>query len=415
MKATYLFLILLFSYTHLSGQYKIEQAIYRYPGKIDFKDKNGERLLFKGNDNTLYVYSKYTSNDSQSSFRVVKLNLDIDQAVDSFDLPPLSSQFYITDIIPGKNRTLFLSHNRLVYQDRDGQTGTVLREKVDFRSGILLNESLALLYELYNHHPKDGSSGLCLNLYDMKSNKIVRSKVFQFPGTFLGNLTINWVTNDDRFIYAFAGLSGRVFKFDLNLNFISEKDTKLFENETKLKNYFYEQKMDSLVATERRELAHKLSENDTALVKLNYTSTIYSKDFVVNTSNEVRSQYDFIEKVFKTNDNRDEVLLTVSRPGYGWEFRDVYIYNLKTNAISLKFSKWRTGKAKEIKIPEDYFPVYLSNDELIAPYFYKSRIYNKVDRNMRLYKSGLADSLNAMQYEDIIRNGYTFQLVEYTY
>ena len=413
MKNLFFFLILGIIAIPAFGQYKIDKSIYTYPGRIDFKVPPFDKVIFKGVGNIMYLYVKddIAPSDTLVTFKVKKLDLGSEKIVDSFSLPPIPRRFFITDIIPGKDFTVFVGFGKILFFPHNSSR-VLIDPDADFRFALRLNDSLVLLYSLYNYHPGDGQSGMHMSIFNLKSEKVEKSLVYKFPGVAMGHMTINWVTNDSKYIYAFAGLSGRVFKYDFNLAPISNSIVPIFPDSVRTSNYAFESRTDSIIASEWKDLKQKLLENDTAKEKVTYKSTVYSKDFMSNNSQDLRAHYTFIEKVFKLNES--EVLLTISRPGYFLLYRDVVLYNLKTNTITEKYQNWKTGRAKTISIPEDFYTADLINDQIAAPYFYNNKVYSVNYYDIGIFKPGPVDSLNELQHNEIMQNGYKWQLVKYS-
>ncbi|MEE1946419.1 hypothetical protein VRU48_14945 [Pedobacter sp. KR3-3] len=392
-----------------SAQYKLVKPIFYAPFKVDFKERFYDKIFIQGMDDYLYVYLKEggaQTGDTAIIFSMKKIDLRTDKIIDSLQFTPLSKNMFLKDIIPGSDYAIFVDYGQLFFTRRNN-VQSFSKKGADFNAGVKLNDSLVLLYTLYNHHPADGGTGLFLNIFNVKKLRFEETVVHEFPGVILGNLSTNLVSADEHFIYAFAGLSGRVFKYDFKLNKVSESTVRFLSDKEKSKNTNYETKIDSIIRHDRAELEHYANENKNS----EYVSEVYSKDFIAQKIAEIRSDFSFIEKVFKWKN--EEVILSVSRPGYEMDYRDLYRYNLKTNRTYLIYKKFQTGRKKNLKIPEDYFVVDIINDKIIAPYFYKKQIYAIAYNDEKLFKSGAIDSLDLRLFNDVISRGYQLRILKY--
>lgn len=415
MKATIQTLLLLLLTAAAYSQYRLEKVLYSYPGKIGLEVFPYDKILFKGYDNSIFLY--INSDKKPDRFTVQRVNLDNKKIIDSFALPPLPN-LHITDIIPGDKFTIILASDEILYFRNNKELVKVETAKdLNFKHGLRLNDSLFLLYQLYDHHPNDGGSGLYLNIFNVRSERIERSALYKFPGVGIGAMNINWVTGDEQYIYAIAGLSGRVFRYDYQLKPVSEQEIPVFPDSIRSKNIRYETAIDSIIAQERIDLKEAFAQakayNDTARSgkRATVSSYVYTKDFLRNTIEEVRGHHSFIEKIYKLNDN--EVLLTISRPGDSTKHRDVFLYNLKSNAVSERFSRWRCGQADKFDKVEDFFPVDLINDAIIAPYFYKNKVYSFSIHNVNIFRPGTAGEVEKIYHEQTLQQGYKWQLLQY--
>lgn len=410
-------IILVCCTTFSHGQYTMRQPVYTYPGKIPLGVSLPKKIMFKGVGGHVFLYIRNEDKPVDSvSFSVNKIDVRTRKIVNSFPLPKIPAGFDVTDIIPGDRSTIFLDDGKVLYY-RDNKEAVLISKKgAHYNRGLRLNDSLVLLYEIYDFHPNNGGSGLHMHLLNLRNFDIVKSVVYRFPGVAMGAMNINWLTNDHRFIYAFAGLSGRVFKYDFDLKQVSEKNIPIFSDTTYSKNRTFEYYNDSIIAAERltlkEALAYTRAYNDTAKDKIAVRSEVYSKDFTQRFIDKVRSDYCFIDKVFKLDDA--QVLLTVCRPGYARTFVDVYLYNLKTNTVREKYKRWRIKRAEILEKPEDYFPVYVTNDIVTAPYFYRGDVYYLNLYDITLFHPGPLEKMEELYHKQILENGYKWQLIKYS-
>src|SRR5690606_4176497 len=143
--------------------------------------------------------------------------------------------------------------------------------------------------------------GLHLHIYNTQTQSFLRSKTIKFPCVSCGSIATKWVTATEKNIYAFAGMSDRVFKYDLNLDLVAEYSIGIFDSLEVLRGRQYEKESDSVLYGEWTEMNDyiELRKKDTSDKNWGISSTVFSKDFTVNAIAEVRNNYTFFTKFIK--------------------------------------------------------------------------------------------------------------------
>jgi len=439
-QATYLlslcnFLLSILIYLPCVGtaQYVYEKPIFRYPYPIEKISPFDQRYI-KGVGKNLYIYVRQPI-VTPYSFQVYKVDLEKEALVDSFYLPKFEKCGFFTDIIAGNNSssTRFFNTGDYTYFIKDSAVTTESewvyfdQDRTAGSKVSAINDSLYLSYVFYDFHPKDGGTGLQLNIYNTSQRRITKSRTYRTPGIIAAPLVIEWAVATQDYLYSFAGLSFRGYKYDLNLNLVDSFSINgLVDAEELKQNLEYEKKTDKYIYHGHDTLLHTLLalEKDSTLKDNSADINIYknAKDNISLSIQSLRSSKTFIEKARKLNN--DLILLSVSRPGYQMEFRDVYWYQPSTNTIVKKAIKWRTGKKQQgneiIEKVEDYFPVDIITVPTFAPYFYHGAVYKVNIFNPETFK--LCKENNTICTKEIFdeqlfkqakTHGYQWQISKY--
>lgn len=413
-------LLIFFLSIHTKAQYKYEKSIYNYPYNISYTENPSNKMAIKGEGRFIYIYEKTPVKDSLS-IRVLKLDIEKEQLTDSFYLPKIPESFFMKDIIPGNDAEhTFIVGGMGVYSfsgnksEIDTGSYPYTKQYRGIKNIAKINDSLALIFENYCFHPTDGPCGLHLHIYNTYTQSFQRSKIIKFPCVSCGSISTVWATATKKNIYAFAGMSDRVFKYDLNLDLVTEYSIGIFDSLEVRKGKQYERESDSIMYGEWVEMKNyiELRKKDTSDKNWSLSSSVFSKDFVVDAIAKVRGNYTFFTKLIKFSPN--EALLMISRPGYEYDFVDVYWYNLEENKISRKIEKWSMKRWDSLERLEDYFALFLTSDPPWAPYFYKGKFYSISRYDPALFEKGTKEHLEEKLFKYTKENGYKWQISRYS-
>jgi len=402
------------------GQY------YSWTGKC-FKDstitiEEPHKYYYKGYEDHIRVYIRLSA-DSKCSLIIKDINLHTLTCEKTDSICDDTCNFFYHDFIPTTNYDIIIGNNRLYIHDRqtqknffvDNNRAASLNNTTQcyYNKGYLVNDSVACLYNIYSYHPFDGFPGLHLNLYNLHQKKFIKDTEYVFPGVALSPMINKWAYANDRNIFVVTPLTGILYKYNFELKLIDSIriPIKWLSYE---KNVAYQNHMDTLVYKDWDILHNVYMKygHDSGLKRPELiNSKVQTKDFISDVINNTRSNYEYIEKLVPYNDSI--IIITMSKPGYALNYRDLLFYNINTNSIITEKIKWSCSGQDTLTKFEDFFSIGISNSEPNTPYFYGKQIFSPTPYNPLLYKNGSADSLKRNIFHDELKNKYQWYLLEY--
>ncbi|MCJ8208087.1 hypothetical protein MUY27_00110 [Mucilaginibacter sp. RS28] len=413
MKFPTLILFALLSSTYMFGQYKWDGKMYLDKTIIGADERPHQKIGLKGFGDKMRLYIKQKTGDKKQII-IEELNLN------NFTVCKTDSIAFDWDEMPYTNyvaldqKDFLISFGRLqAYDRRNGKYASIDLDTINYNDGCKINDSLILLGSTSSYHPADGFAGLNMTSFNSKTMKVVKTRQYQFEGIGLAHMGVNWFTGAGGHIYAITPMSGIVYEFDANLELVGKKNAPIpWTNATE--NIKFEHKLDVLIYNEwhrLRNLYAKYGKDSIHKNRALATSEYYSKNYDAFVSDTVRKAFEYVEKMLPYNDSM--VVISFCRKGYAFKYRDVFLYNVRSNQITKQMPTWSITKKDTCNQFEDYFPIYISNDLNIAPYFKGDKIYYYTVYNPQLFTPGLKKELDKINAEDISKNNYQWHLLEY--
>lgn len=405
--------LLLFATTAFA-QYKLDKAIYFEV--LDPDTYMPGMMAFKGVKDTVYIIQKGQPVGDSISYRIKKLNLR-SRTITQVDSISLAPNFNLRDVFISGNHLLLVGNAKMIHYNFVSKKLIWHKwdKDKDYNHAVYRNDNTVVLYTIANYHPADGPIGAVFNVYNLYTATFESKKVIHFPGVGLSGLTINWAIFHSGKLRLFTPFSSKMYTFDQGLNIIDSITLPVFKEHI-VSNIGFENELDSLVYSEwnRIDGNYRKYPKDTIDSHPHLkTSFVYTKDFIADISKQVRKNFPFIEKVFYLDD--ETIGLSVSRPGYELEYRDFIFYNPNKNEIIQVYKKWRTGRADSVKSKEDFFVVDLINDETVAPYFHKGKIYSSSSYPVDLFETGSLKDVKEMYFNHVNEKGYKWQILEFEF
>lgn len=393
------------------GQYKYVNKLYvddfTYPknfppyGRVKFKGI-GEKVRM------------YTMLDSSTIIKEIQLNNLTVVRIDTVNED--ISQTNVTDIAVTPKYDVLVGLGRLnIYNRQTHQFNYIKYDTVEFRHAYAINDSVLLLYYIGNLHPMDGFSGAQFHLYNLNSKRIIKTRKYTAPGTSISHMTVNWFYTDRKKIYEISPFTGEMKCYNMNLELENKYQIPYAWKNIDL-NKKFQDSIDNYVNSEWTSMHERIVKLGKDSVRRNrqlISSPVYAKEFVVDVSKRVRSDFEFMEKIIPFNDS--VFIITVSQPGYEFDYRDLVFYNFKTNKCINKISKWRCSPADTVKSFEDFFVVDVINDSPVAPYFDNGKIYFPTIYNVNLFVAAPSDTLRKRLFLDSKKNSFHWKLLEYKF
>lgn len=364
------------------------------------KSENNVLTLKKNHKGGYFFYSYSLKNKTKSPSFPIQTTVSIN------DFELLNSQlFYCT------SSSLFFDFDLKTKKEHQ------LLQKVINRSFSKIeridNQTL-LLYDLYPYHPYDGKSQVYLYVFDIKKKKITDSSMVDFEGISLGNIVHQWLRVVNKNIYLVAPLSGQVKVYNSKLKQIDNYLLPILKKELKQNKSFVDYMDNNKKIADKELLDFRNEKGEKYVMQNKIQSSYYEKDALLKRMDTLRKKYHYIEKVFTYNDST--IILTIYRPEYLVEFRDVYFFNLNQKKITDSIIAWRCEPQKDgiIKHIENYFTVDLINSYLIEPFFYNGKVYAKSIYPIELFQNGTKKELDQKYFQFSLKKPVIWTLLEYT-
>ncbi|MEZ5017068.1 MAG: hypothetical protein R2800_08435 [Flavipsychrobacter sp.] len=407
MNKFFYLLIVLLGYSALAHadnkNYELREAT---PTNVKIsKDVDLFNVAYKYWQNWLYVFVK-EKKEKSAFINIYKINAKTGM-LDSRDTVKVSEEYFsIGDILIDDNYILLTSADEYVLvKDRKSTYSNFneLKEKqgaLNYKHAEKLNDSLVLLYRIYNFHPNDGNSGLHLTLFNVNTQKVEKTRLIDFPSIILSHMNKRWLTvSGDKILYV-TPLTGKLYAYDFNLNFVSVKELKLNKQDF-LRNDVLEKTYDSLHSAETYMLRNK--------IKLE--SPIYTKDFIGTVINDVRSKEMFIEKIFPIDNS--VIGISISNPKTSKHYRDVYVYDVKRDKLVSKNTDWLSWRQDKVSSHNDYYPISINSSPVYAPFFHKRNIYSCTLFYTKTITPSSSDEISMRILKDINENDYQVTILKY--
>ena len=399
------FILGFFSLQLLYAQYRIEKTL---PFTLDTISKdalfNGDNIkhYFTSSDSEIKIL-KFTESLKSNSAEIKVISLENNSLIlkHSFEFPEGITS--LSDFILIENKQLyFVAHKQLLLYDIgkgkfENTNDTLPVAFGSFSNLQKINDQFILLYDVYPYHPIDGLGSLQLYIYDYLNDKIVQAKTIPFEGVTFGNAVNKWIRVINEEIFVVSPFSGKVVSFDVKLNEKRNYYLKIEELNSEINNQFQNEKdsvriiNNNIILKEHEEMLAKYGENyfEKHQNKIKFLKNpYYSKEKVSERLSELQNQYFYLDKLFAFDDK--QMIVTMLRPGYKFEFKDLYFVNISNGDITDSIIAWRCEipKAGVIRKKEDYFPLNLNLNRMNEPFFYKKKMYAAFDYSFDLFKEG---------------------------
>ncbi|MBS1615322.1 MAG: hypothetical protein JST06_04300 [Bacteroidetes bacterium] len=232
------------------------------------------------------------------------------------------------------------------------------------------------------------------------------------PGIALANSDGAYVSDVGGKCYFIDPLTTDLYGIDteLNVTWIGTVDKSI----DKKKNIIYERKSDKLIYDDWDRMYADFISNfgsDLDSLKNAIHSNVYTKDFYVNTINNLKIHFDYVEKMYPFNDSC--LVVGIARANSGYKVRDVFMYNVFTKKIELHYKNWLNDRKKICNKFQDYFPASFSNRNTHSLCFKSDTILMGTFYDTSLFRPSSKDSLDLEIHKQILKNGYRWSLQEY--
>jgi hypothetical protein len=283
-----------------------------------------------------------------------------------------------------------------------------------FKKGYLLNNNEVLLYSIYDFHPADGKAGVYLNIFDVRTERITKNVIEHFDPVVLSPMSNGWLVAKDNNIYVFSPLNDTVRVYNENLKLKDSKKLIFLKTEDVSKNLALEKMLDSTYCAERQRMDIIIAKYPKDSVRFHLDeiqSDVLEKAYTWKLMQQVRKEYTFIERTFIYN--KQYIGITISRPEYDDNYRDVIIYDMKKNKVKEMFIKWQCKADSVVNRKEDFYTVNLQRFEKRYPYFYNDTVYAVTLYDPQYFTTGAENIVQEHFQKNIIKKGYSLYILKY--
>lgn len=269
----------------------------------------------------------------------------------------------------GFNYKGFVSNNVLYKIDlRNKKESKLLsfNKKKSIKNIEKINQNLLLLYSIYPNHPGSGFNKAEFYIYDIKKNKIIKEKLIDFEAVVIGEIVHEWVYVDDENIYIVFPLSGKLQKWNSDLNLVKEY-------ELHLNNIDFSKNAEFIQVWNKE---YQKSYDSYKNILSNKNLPFFDKATITEKVETLRNKSDYIEKIMDFNDS--VFAISVYKANYQKEFRDLYLIDKKSMDVIKFYPKWRAMRSNKndvIESFEDFITVDLGISKIVQPFFYKDNAY----------------------------------------
>lgn len=415
MKSILLIIILFTAFLDIHAQYSLTGKQYVDSTKITPMEIG--QNYYKGFGNTIRVYQQI-SDSILPKISVTDVNIMTWAVAYKNIIADVRTAFPYADLAVSKRYDILIGYNHLFVHDRltnENHFRDFYTDTVKYHSGFILNDSLLYLSSIYNYHPLNAFPGAHMAIFNLRTNRFTKSIAIPFQGILLSHMINSWDLVQHEQIYLVHPLSGKLSRYNKNLEFIDSFHLDIpWQN--KPKNLAYQNRTDSFVYRLYANLSQSMRLYGPDSIRNNRKLDPWhglSGEFMDSVTRTARNHHEYIEKILAINDST--LLVSVCRPGYQLNFRDIYWYNISTRKVIAKNEHWTCSKQDSLSKPEDFFVVDPINSKPFMPYFYGNKIYSRAFYNPALFKSGPKREQSEIFYNDILKHNYRWRILEYTF
>lgn len=409
----------------------ISYSQYELVNEIETNDfisanSNINEIHYKTIGSKMLQIRKIEQNDNGVSYKISVFNIGNGEAILLDTLVGVPASFRINDL-SFNDKYLFVTgpSKYFYYNIKDGnefnikmiKTFVPKKSRVDppYTNCHFINDSLILLYTIYNFHPNSHDGGLYLNIFNVNSGLFTTKKYYTFPGILMMNCGVNVLTVTNNRIFTVTPLKGKLMEFDFSLNKLKNVQLNVFEKNQVEKNQAFELSIDSLIASEDARLNKIINTNTQESLSSipEYKSIIYSKDFIYKFYTEVDSNYTYIDNIFTIDDTL--LGITIGSPEDRQEYRRVCIINPRTNKILKEYKAWRCATPLKVSKKEELLTVNLKLPVNQYYYFQGGYIYSGNVFSSKYFFEGESSDISEKIFKDISKNGYKWSILKYRY
>ncbi len=409
-----LFILLLLCQSLCYGQYTVTEEI-KTALVLNSTTDIDKGVAYKFVEDKLVFFFDIVKNDT-SYIVYNKLELATGRTIEQDTLLKPNKNFTIYDIVATEHFWMAISSGSYIYKKK-GETAT-FNSYPDFskyfKKGYLLNKNEVILYSIYDFHPADGKAGVFLNVFDINAGGITKSVVEHYAPVILSPMNNGWLTAGDNNIYVFSPLNDTVQVYNENLKLKAKKKLAALGPDDVNKNLALEKMLDSTYSAERKRMDAIVSKypKDSLRYHVNeIQSDVLEKPYSWSLMQKVRKEYAFIEKAFIYD--QQCIGITISRPEYKDNYRDVVIYDMKKDKVKKVFTKWQCKTDSVIKRKEDFYTINLQRFEKRYPYFYKDKAYAVTLYDPQYFTTGTEEMVQEKFQKSILKQGYLIYILMY--
>ena len=301
----------------------------------------------------------------------------------------------VEDYLWTRDKLLFVTAKGLAYATVNQDTLTYFaykNRKARYSTIEGLNERTALAFELYPFHPFSAEDKLHLYIVDTENPKVIFEKHLDFDGVSLSNIVQRWVSYSNKEVFVVSPFKGLVDVYDFSLNKIDSIPLEI--NGIGIPSTIHFAKRQDAIKKQTDSVLLSLKEKYGSDSSFNFVSSYYSKDELTKRMDSLRRHHSYIERIFHFNDSIQ--LLSIFRPEYGDEFRDVYVLNVNTKVLTDSIIRWRSKAASDIvfETPSQYFMVDLKVNYPSSPIFHNGMVHILTDISSKWFQSGTKKEIN---------------------
>jgi hypothetical protein len=418
----YLLFFLLFFNSSFSQKYSIAKSVTSCDN-IGFKE-DISKIYFSVYLDTIYQIRAINIGDDSFDYKITMFNIETGKQLKCDTLQGIPISFIgLNDFLVLNGKMFITSDDRYISFNLSNMYETLhfFPTEVDpaknphpFDKCQALNDSLVLLYTIYNYHPLDGKAGIHLTVFNINTHQFGKYKFMNFPGIGVSHISGNWVTVVKGKAYVINPLSGRVITLDKNLSIIDSGRVKIFSEEDLSYNLSFQSRIDSIVDNETKFIlgvASKYPKDSVQYHYKEYSSTVYAKDFISNTIREVRGKHTFINNIF-TSDN-SLIVLSVSSPGYAIKYRDVYFYSPAKKKIVKQYLHLLCSHNDTLVKPEDFYTINFAFGKPFFPYIHDNCVYYPSLYALSSFKEGSYDDFSLKLLSETKKSGFKWNVIKY--
>lgn len=382
--------------------------------------ENLSDIPFRIDNNIIYQIRQINKHDGRYDLKITSISIDHEGVLRSDTITNIPSSFKIKDFCVRKQRIMITANEKFLLCDMSVQVNTIymhpdsLQPKNDthpFKYCAFLNDSIVLLYTIYDYHPADGPAGVYLKTFNVKTKQFDKLKFMKFPGIAISHLSSNWIAVLGGYIYMVSPLSGTLYQLDQDLNLIDKYDMHIFQGQQLTDNLTFEAYTDSIINFEASRIltiVSKYPKDSIMYHRAEFGSNIYTKDFFAKNIDIIMSKNSFVNQIYSKDDSF--IVLSISNPGSNMKYADLLFYDPLKRKIIRSYKHFPCVHPDSLSSPEDLFAINFAADKIAAPQFYEGYVYSSSLFGMSSFELGKYEDVSFRLFSASKSTGYSWNV-----
>lgn len=388
---------------------------------------NLNKIYFRACNDTGYLIRAVNGKNGQYDYKISEFNLETGRVLYCDTIRGIAESFRVTDVQVRNRKVAIIAYCEFIYLDLEKPKsapyfyppGLVYqKDENNFDQCEFLNDTLLLLYTIYDYHPYSGKAGVYLITFNLKTLQFDHYNVLPFPGISVSGITHNWLTILKNRIYIITPLSTIMYSLNFDLERVDTVQTHLFSGTEYDSSIAYERYSDSVLAdasAQVMKVINKYPPDSQKYHRSEFQHPVYSKDFLLKVIKDIQPLA-FVRQIFTIDDSL--IAICISKPNEDVRnhyYRDMIFYDPVKNKVVKEYRHLLYySPSDSLTRPEDFFVIQF-HDKWHIPYIHRGYAYYYSLFRLSSFHIGKYDDLALKLLNESKKNGYKWTIYKYKF